>query len=278
MSCSAPADQQRRLHAFVLDQGVALALAATAVGVATASGGGGGAAVLSGGFTAVVVTTLLGAGAGLTGASPGRLAAGVRLGDVVEVRPPGMGRGAARALVLALVGWTTAGVGWLAMALSVSRDPDGQGRGWHDRLLGTRVGAIPVRPDSASSAQPRPEVASASDTAAGGVVDLTALRLQQPPTVATARAASARVLPQRWQVAVDDGVVRDVADRMRWGGVEFARVEGGALVLRDLGSAQGTLLVRGGAARTVEPGRVATLLPGDRVRVGQRWAWVHPHG
>jgi pSer/pThr/pTyr-binding forkhead associated (FHA) protein len=47
-------------------------------------------------------------------------------------------------------------------------------------------------------------------------------------------------------------------------------VPGGALVVMDRGSTNGSVLVRGGVAKQLEGGRPATLKDGDRVRFGDR--------
>lgn len=275
MTSRAPlADPQRRLHAFLLDQAVVLLPGA---GVAAWVAGVGGAtpvAVLAGLTVALLGTALLGALAGATGTSPGRALCGVVLvahdaaaatGDAhgTEGSVVGPARGALRALLLATVGWLSAGTGWVVLALGVARDADGGGRGWHDRLLGSRVVARRAPGDLATAASPTP----GAEAAGAG--------LQAP--VPLPRRPVARVLPQRWRVEVDGGEVHDVADRLRLGGAEFARMPDGALVLRAT-APEGTLLVRGGAARTVPAGRVSTLLPDDRVRVGERWTRVVGRG
>lgn len=282
---SRPADPQRRLHAFLTDQACVLAAAATGTLAAGLIGGlSGAAAGVSGLVVGLSALAALGAVAGTTGTSPGRTLHRLRLVDEVSGQPVGAGRGALRAVACGAGGWVTLGTGWLLLGLSMARDSSGQGRGWHDRLAGTRVDAAPA-PTAVSRRgaefEDRTRVA-----AAGDVVDLTVLRqhpgaapdLPARRAVPAPRAAEPRVLPGRWQVEVDGGSVHDVVDRLRWQGIELARMPDGALVLRDLGTSTATLLVRGGAARTVAPGQVSTLLPGDRVRVGQHWMRVAGQG
>lgn len=264
MTSRAPlADPQRRLHAFVLDQALALLPAAGVAVALAATGAARVSAVAAGLVVGLLVTTGLGALAGATGVSPGRAAYGLRLVDRDADVPVGAARGALRALLLAATGWVSAGTLWCVLALSVARDETACGRGWHDRRLGTRVVGRPAErtADADSHASP---VASDSDPG----------HVPGHAPVPAPRRPAARVLPRGWQVEVDGGEVHDVADRLRLGAVEFARMPDGALALRDVGSTHGTLLVRDGAARTVAPGRVSTLLPDDRVRVGERWTRV----
>lgn len=274
-----PADPQRRLRAFVVDQALVAFLGATAASVALVRGAGGASAWLTGFLVAAAVSVGFGALAGVTTSSPGRWIAGTRLVGDGSGAPVGAARGAVRSSLLTLTGWATAGTGWLVLALSVVRDEEGGGRGWHDRLCGTRV-TVPRCAERVVAPQAAAARGQGVDRASPGVVDLTALRAQQPVPVPPPRSAPGMPLPDRWQVvveAVTPGAAEschDVTDRLRWGAVEFALVRGGALAVRPLDSGDGVILVRGGAARTVEPGRVATLLPGDRVCVDGRWAGV----
>jgi len=51
---------------------------------------------------------------------------------------------------------------------------------------------------------------------------------------------------------------------------QFQVAPDGALVVMDRGSTNGSFVLRGGASRTLTPGRPSTLLPGDVVRFGDR--------
>lgn len=249
------ADPQRRLHAFLLDQAVALAPGLAAAGLALLAGAGPVATTLVGLGVGLAAAAATGAWAGATGRSPGRAVTGVVLVDAADRRRPvGAARGAVRALLVAGTGWFTAGTGWLALALSVAHGE--KGRGWPDRWLRSRVVALPD-----PAADTRRDGADARARAAVPVV---------PPQ----RAPAPRLLPARWVLHLDGTAPVEVRDRLRLGTVDLARMSDGTLVARETGPGPGTLLVRGGAARTVAPGRTTTLLPGDRLRVGERWTRV----
>lgn len=272
-----PADHQRRLQAFLLDQCVVVLPAACVAAALTSSGAPTTWAWLTSSAVAAVALTLTGAVAGATGHSPGRRLMGVRLVAADGARPLGAVTGAARSWLLTLAGLLTAGAGWWWLALSVVRDEHGRGRGWHDRLCGSLVVEVDVAA-AAEAPVPGDPVARVEGldvaVADARLLDLTALRLAQPGPVPAPRRSPRRPLPVRWQLEVEGEPPVEVTGRVRRAGVEVSVVSDGSLVLRDAGTDGGTSLVRGGAARTVEPGRSATLLPGDRFRADARWVEV----
>lgn len=236
-------DLDSRLHAHLVDHGLVAAGGALA-GITLLLLGVAPVVVVTGAaVTGLAGLVVLGALLGATGRTPG----GARARTRVRGRdggPLGVGRGVVRTLLLALVGWGSVGVGWLLLALSLLRDPDG--RSWVDRVVGSaRVPAdIPGSVPAAAVEVPRP-------------------RRPEP-----------RELPQQWWLDLDDGEAVEVVDRLTLGHVEFARMPDGALAVRDLGSPGATILVRRGAARTLPVRRPATVLPGDRLRVDDRWLRV----
>lgn len=302
MNAPAPAAEvPRRLRAFLLDQTLVLVPAA-AVSVATATTWSAPHAVVVGSAVLVTLQVLLGIGAGTLGRTPGRAVAGLRVIDARTGGAVGVARGVLRSLLVGLLGVATVGVGWLALALTVARDDQGRGRGWHDHLLGTEVTrdlpgsrAAGERDGGGDFGRTTSGVgtggAGASAVGPGGVVDLTALRLG-PPVVPVQRTPDAaagavsgtigaprglRLLPHWWALESEDGTVQPVTGPVRRAGVDLAQAPDGALVVRDAGTGEGTLLVRGSVARTLVAGRVTTLLPGDRIRVDGQWWRVRGH-
>lgn len=280
-------DLGARLRGLALDQALVAVVAVAAWWVVPAGS-------LLPAAAAALAVVALGAADGTTSRTPGRLLAGTVLLDDCTGRAVGVRRGVLRTSCLTLAGLPTAGLGWVLLALGAATDPSGGRRGWHDRVLGTRVngsgGSLPLAPAAVEPA----------------TVNLMALRLGSAAELAQVphpRAGSGRVLPRHWRVEFDRGEGFDVADRLVVGRLpatappdapdepgwarltstdgslsathaELAALPDGSLVLRDRGSRNGTLLVRGGAARTLPPGRPTTLLPGDRIRVGDRWMRV----
>ena len=82
----------------------------------------------------------------------GRLFTGLRVLGTQTVRPVGLWRTALRELVVALA-WAVP-FGWLALLLSVSRDPTGRSRGWHDRAAGDMVVDVHVGLDPTTALGP----------------------------------------------------------------------------------------------------------------------------
>ena len=297
-----PADLDRRLRAVVVDHVPVLVVSLLAGAAAWWQGVGAVGAVLAVVVTSTVVAGLLGAAAGRSGRTPGRAAQGFELVDVSTGLPVGVARGAARGLLLVAIGWVTAGFGWLLLVLSVATDP--RRRGWHDRVVGT-VSVVLTE----SGSDPR----TATTPVSHGVVNLTAARLESgiggPVPPPAERRTPVVPLPRRWQVVFDGGESYAVDGRLLIGRApatadadgspagpergepgwarlrspsgtvsathaELATRPDGALVLLDHGSTNGSWLVRGDVSRAVPPNRPTTLLPGDRVRFGDRWMRV----
>lgn len=297
-----PAELERRFHAFVVDRLLAWGLDAAAAylviryllpGHPVAAA----AAILA---AVLLVGALLAVPLGLTGSSPGRGAAGVRVVDVRTGAPIGVRRAAARQLVLGLATLPTLGLGAAVLAWTVASDPGGRRRGWHDRLVGSEVvdaRALRVAEDEPEESAPR------------HLVNLTALRLvpvgsAMPAAVARPRAPRTQPDPPAataaappWRIAFDtgesmvvDGPVllgRDPEARpgeavhhlvpLRSADLSVSKTHAqlrltaqGLLVVTDRGSTNGSTLLRQGAARELPAERAITLLAGDRVRFGDR--------
>lgn len=303
------AELDRRFYALALDHLAAGLVLALAAAVATTLGSWWARASLLAAASLVVVA-VLGVLVGRTCATPGKAALGLRVLDVEDGRPVGVGRGLARQAIVAAAGVPTFGLGLATLAWTAVADPAHRRRGWHDRLTGAwevDVRPVPVPPD------PEPEPARP-------IVNLTAARLLPGPSGGPGPAAyrSSRPAPvpgddAAWDTAGDRTVVRPRTP-VRWSvrvdtGESFI-VEGlvllgrgptprageqprqlvglrstdlslskthaqlevidSALVLTDRGSTNGTVLVRQGVARDLSGGQPTTVLDGDRIRVGDR--------
>lgn len=111
---------------------------------------------------------------GVSGNSPGKAVAGLRVVHHGSGTPIGVGPALLRALVLGVSGLPTFGIGIATLAWTAVEDQARQRRGWHDHLTHTVV--VDVRP--------APDVV-AVDTDAGlrHIVNLTAMRLVPAPPV-----------------------------------------------------------------------------------------------
>lgn len=173
------AQLERRFAAFAVDRLLAWTLiagvgAVTAVYVSddpwTVVGVAAGATALLWLVLAVVV--------GLTGSSPGKAAAGLRVVHHGTGTPIGVGPALLRSLVLGVAGLPTFGIGLATLAWTAVEDRGRQRRGWHDHLTDTVV--VDVRPvvEAADS-----EV----DEGPRHIVNLTAMRLVPAPPVEPVR-------------------------------------------------------------------------------------------
>nr|WP_253945568.1 RDD family protein [Nocardioides sp. zg-DK7169] len=284
-----PAGLERRFHAALLDL-VAVGLPAAAVAYAGWSAGLGlpvglglAAAVLVAG--AVLVAVAL----GLTGASPGRAALGIRVLRADGAGPLGARDALLRAALVAGVGVPTLGTGLAVLAWTALLDPAGRRRGWHDRRVGSAV--LDVR--TATGGEPEPAPAPPE------LLNLTTQQLLPAPAAPDADASEAPAPggpAARWRVRFDTGETflvegltllgrapepargEPVQRRVTRGfdGVatgthaQLQVVAGRTLVVMDRGSGDGTVLVRGRARRELVPGRATTLLAHDRVCFGER--------
>lgn len=122
-------------------------------------------------------------------------------------------------------------------------------------------------------------------------------RIRTEPAPPAAPPSSATTAPARWRVAFDTGesfVVEGLAlvgrgPQARGGEdvrhlvplpssdmslskthAQFLVAPDGALVVMDRGSTNGSMLVRSGVTRELSAGKAVTLLPGDKVRFGDR--------
>lgn len=175
------ADLDRRAHAFVVDRLVGAGVLVVAAAIAwmffwshDQIWAGVGLVVAVGVLTWCAFATLEGA----TGRTPGKALTGLRTVRQDSDVPPGVGRGWARALVRALAGLPTVGLGWATLGWTAAADPSGRRRGWHDRVSGCEV--VDVRP--------APVVVAPAPEAPRHVVNLTAMRLSAPSTDATGEA------------------------------------------------------------------------------------------
>ena len=334
-----PADLDRRFYAFVVDRLLAWVLDSVAAYLAYRY------LVerdhpVPGVLTVLAVVLLVGAafavGLGLTGSSPGRAAAGLRVVDADRGTPIGVARALRRQLVLGAATLPTFGLGAATLAWTAVTDPGGRRQGWHDRIIGSVVVDVRLPRDEAATPESGPR----------HVVNLTALRLvpaPPPPAAPSARSArppagpppappagpppaprpsappsaqrrqlgyplvpepgpeagpgSAPAASSGWRVSFDSGeslvvtgpalVGRRPEARpgesvqhlvpLRSADMSLSKTHaqlhldaGGALVVTDRGSTNGSILLRRGAARELGAGRPTTLLDGDVVRFGDR--------
>lgn len=290
---TAPADLERRLHAFVVDRALLAAVAAAAglVGwpAGAASGWTVGGAVL---IAALLVECALAASLGRTGRTPGRAVAGVRVVDEDSGTAIGVPAALLRQLTLAIATLPTLGLGAAALAWSAAVDPSGRRRGWHDQLVGSAV----------VDARATPPAQPVSEPEHHRIVNLTALRLAPAPAepglpVVRRTSADRPAPPHRWRIGFDSGESLVVEDLVLVGRRPEAQagerpgrlvplpsadlslskthaqlqVAGdGALVVMDRGSTTGSVLIRQGVSRDLSPGRATTLVDGDRLRLGDR--------
>jgi uncharacterized RDD family membrane protein YckC len=301
------ADPDRRFHAWLIDRLAALVgYGAAAVAAYLALIEPGHTAL---GVTLVVALVVLGwfLGAlltGLAGVTPGKVLCGLRVVGVATGSPIGLRAALARQALLAVGGYPTLGLGDAALAWMATSDGSGLRRAGHDVLAGSVV--VDVR---SRTAEPAVEPAAA-DEEQGRIVNLTALRLMPAAAQATprtplrpARAAAPPLLSRRWRVTFDTGqslVVEGLAlvgrrpaprpgerpthlvplhsDDMSLSKThaQFGVVPDGTLVVMDRCSTNGSVLLRGGVARPLPARRPVTLLPGDRVRFGDREMVVAP--
>lgn len=167
------AQLERRFTAFAIDRLLTWSLL-TGVGVITALFVSDDAwtvvAVVAG--TLVLLWVVLAIVLGLSGNSPGKAMAGLRVVHHGDGTPIGVGPSLLRSLVLGVGGLPTFGIGLATLAWTAVEDRGRQRRGWHDHLARTVV--VDVRP-----------VVEAADT--GGdegprhIVNLTAMRLIPAP-------------------------------------------------------------------------------------------------
>ncbi|WP_168218477.1 RDD family protein [Nocardioides eburneiflavus] len=169
------AQLERRFVAFAVDRLLAWSLLA-AVGVGTVMfvsdevwtvvGAVAGAMVLLWLVLAVVL--------GISGTSPGKAMAGLRVVHHGTGTPIGVGPALLRSFVLGASGLPTFGIGVATLAWTAVEDRGRQRRGWHDHLAHTVV--VDVRP-----------VVEVADTDSGDgprhIVNLTAMRLVPAPPV-----------------------------------------------------------------------------------------------
>jgi uncharacterized RDD family membrane protein YckC len=190
-----PAELERRFRAFVVDRVVAWGVVAAAAYLVLRHVVDPDRPVTG---VVVVAALVLAVGAalavplGLTGSSPGRAAAGVRLLDARTGAPLGVGRAMRRQLVLGLATLPTFGIGVAVLAWTVATDPGGRRRGWHDRVVGSEV--VDVR-----ATRRVEDVAEdgAEDAGAPQLVNLTALRLAPVVSAVPDGSALARALRPR---------------------------------------------------------------------------------
>ncbi|GAB3024248.1 hypothetical protein GCM10011376_09630 [Nocardioides flavus (ex Wang et al. 2016)] len=172
------AQLERRFVAFAADRLLAWTLLA-AVGVGTAMfvsddawtvvGAVAGAMVL---LWLVLVIVL-----GVSGTSPGKAMAGLRVVHHGTGTPIGVGPALLRSFVLGASGLPTFGIGVATLAWTAVEDRGRQRRGWHDHLAHSVV--VDVRPAV--------EVADAAEEGPRHIVNLTAMRLVPAPPVEVVR-------------------------------------------------------------------------------------------
>jgi uncharacterized RDD family membrane protein YckC len=290
------AELDRRFSALMIDQLLAALVLAAAVLAATRLDGWVGRVLLIGGVALGLLASfslMLSA----TGRTPGKAALRLRVltEDSGETLAPGPAL--LRTLILALAGLPTFGLGLATLASTAASDPSGRRRGWHDHVVGSVV--YDDRPPAPAPPEPR--------AAARPMVNLTAARLVPspegtPPTVGRPAPAAGRTVVRparpsvRWRLTADSGesvVIQGLAligrapaprtgEQVRHllplesGDMSISKTHvsvdlvDGVPVVTDRGSTNGSVLVRRGVSRGLGKGRPATLLDGDRVRVGDR--------
>jgi uncharacterized RDD family membrane protein YckC len=173
------AQLERRFVAFAVDRLLAWGLL-VAVGVGTALLVSDDAWTVAGAVTGamVLVWLVLAIVLGVSGTSPGKAMAGLRVVHHGTGTPIGVGPALLRSFVLGASGLPTFGIGVATLAWTAVEDRGRQRRGWHDHLAGTVV--VDVRP-----------VVEVADTGADDgprhIVNLTAMRLVPAPPVEAVR-------------------------------------------------------------------------------------------
>jgi uncharacterized RDD family membrane protein YckC len=289
------ADPDRRFYAWALDRLISLVVYAAAGAAAYV-------ALIRPGHVLAGVLAILGAAVvvwlvgvlmtGLAGVTPGKSLCGLKVVGLRSGAPAGLGPAFLRQLVVGLGGYPTLGIGDATLAWIATLDRSGLRRSWHDLVAGTIVVDVRRRPEAPVVEEPAPR----------RVVNLTALRLMpaepEPASIGTPVATPvAPPAPPRWRVSFDTGesfVVEGLAlvgrgpeprpdERvahvvaLHSGDMslskthaQFSVVPDGSLVVMDRGSTNGSTLLRGGVAKPLAARQPATLLPGDRVRFGDR--------
>lgn len=164
----------RRFYAFVLDRLIGWGLVAAAVWAAYElffrdDEAWPGIALVAG--AVLLVWLVFGVALGVTGATPGKAAAGLRAVHDGTGTPVGVGRALLRGAVLGVATLLTFGIGLATLAWTAVADPGHRRRGWHDRLARSVV--VDVRPP--------PESVEPADSGPRHVVNLTAMRLVPAP-------------------------------------------------------------------------------------------------
>lgn len=293
---AAPAGPEPRFLAYLVDRAVGWVLAA-AVGLLVGAQAGShhiGAALTGFVLALLVLGALAAVGVGRYGTSPGMAAFGLRVVRRSDGRPIGVRSALLRALVLGVAGLPTLGLGLAALAWTALTDGTGERRGAHDRI----GDAIVVEAhESVVERDVEPE----------DLVNLTALRLLPDPEPAepaeSPEPPSGEPVPvpeqppgaATWSVDFDTGesfvvevlTLIGTAPRAEEGQAArqvtlrssgalaptHAQLEvtpDGALVVMDRGSAEGSVLVRGGHSRPLTAGRPSTLRDGDTLHLGDR--------
>ncbi len=156
-----PGGLEQRVTAYVVDRAVGWGIVAGTAYVlwrlvvpAYGAAPGVGLALGTAGLVAGVDVVLV----GVSGTSPGRRLAGLRVVDAADGRPIGVGRAASRAVVVGLAGAPVLGLGLLLLVVSLLADPEGRRRGWHDRVAGSLVVDVraPREPERVAAAPPVP--------------------------------------------------------------------------------------------------------------------------
>lgn len=163
---SAPADLERRLHAYALDRVPGWGLPLLLAWGLEATGRPLWLVLLGPLALALALVATQAALLGLRGATPGMALTGLRLEAAGTGGPIGLPAALRRQAVLALAGPPTFGLGLATLAWTAATDPTGRRRGWHDEVAGSVVVDVRPLPDVEVVAQaPQP------------IVNLTAMRL-----------------------------------------------------------------------------------------------------
>lgn len=173
------AQLERRFTAFAVDRILAWGLLAL-VGVLTATFVSDEVWTVVGvvAGTMVLLWLVLAVLLGVSGTSPGKAAAGLRVVHHGTGTPIGVGPALLRSLVLGVAGLPTFGIGVATLAWTAVEDRGRQRRGWHDHLTHTVV--VDVRPVEQ-------EADASADEGPRHIVNLTAMRLIPAPPVEVVR-------------------------------------------------------------------------------------------